>query len=426
MNSTVKKIKQNNIELTVELGREELDKYVQSAEDQIVREVQIDGFRKGKASKDAVRKKVGNQYILETALDIAVHDSLEKAIEKDKLEVLKMAQLEVKENSPAKLVYKVVLTIFPKITLVDISDDKIQKKDIKVEQNEINEAIDFICNSRAKFLAKDGVAEKGDRVEVDFEVTSEGLPVEGGISKNHPLVIGDNKFIPGFEEQIIGMKSGTEKKFSLIVPKDYFHKAIAGKEIDFEVKVIAVQKIEKPNLDDDFARSLGRFSDLDDFKNNVKEGILQEKKTKEKERLRLDILSRIADKSSIELPQDMVDEQLNVMIASFDNELHQKGMELSIYLAHLNKTQEDLKKDWQAEAEKQVKFYIILRKVAQDNHIQPSEEEIEQETGKLIQVMVARGQLDQNNINIEEIKNSVSVELIKDKTMSFLEEKYVS
>ena len=171
---------------------------------------------------------------------------------------------------------------------------------------------------------------------------------------------------------------------------------------------------------------MGRFSDLDDFKNNVKEGILQEKKTKEKERLRLDILSRIADKSSIELPQDMVDEQLNVMIASFDNELHQKGMELSIYLAHLNKTQEDLKKDWQAEAEKQVKFYIILRKVAQDNHIQPSEEEIEQETGKLIQVMVARGQLDQNNINIEEIKNSVSVELIKDKTMSFLEEKYVS
>src|SRR3989344_6162126 len=180
MNSTVKKIKQNNIELTVELGREELDKYVHSAEDKIVREVQIDGFRKGKAPRDVVRKKVGSQHILENALDIAVHDSLERAIEKDRLEVLKMSQFEVKENSPTKLLYRVVLTTFPKITLADLSEIKVQRKDIKVEQYEISEAMDFIRNSRAKFLPKEGPAEKGDREEVDFEVTSGGLPVEGG------------------------------------------------------------------------------------------------------------------------------------------------------------------------------------------------------------------------------------------------------
>ena len=425
MNSTLKKLQQNNYELTVELGREELDKYVHSAEDKIVREVQIDGFRKGKAPRDVVRKKVGSQHILENALDIAVHDSLERAIEKDRLEVLKMSQFEVKENSPTKLLYRVVLTTFPKITLADLSEIKVQRKDIKVEQYEISEAMDFIRNSRANFLSKEGPAEKGDRVEVDFEVTSEGLPVEGGISKNHPLVIGDNKFIPGFEEQIIGMESGTEKNFSLTAPKDYFHKAIAGRNIDFKVKVIAVQKIEKPTLDDDFARSLGRFADLVDFQENVKKGILEEKQVKEKDKLRLEVLSRIADKSSIELPQDMVEEQLNTMIAGFDSELHQKGMELSIYLAHLNKTQEDLKKDWRGEAEKQVKFHIILSKIAQDNQLQPSPEEIEQEAGKLIQIMASQGQLDESNINIEDIRNSVSRELTKEKTMAFLEDKYV-
>ena len=425
MNSTLKKLQQNNYELTVELGREELDKYVHSAEDKIVREVQIDGFRKGKAPRDVVRKKVGSQHILENALDIAVHDSLERAIEKDRLEVLKMSQFEVKENSPTKLLYRVVLTTFPKITLADLSEIKVQRKDIKVEQYEISEAMDFIRNSRANFLSKEGPAEKGDRVEVDFEVTSEGLPVEGGISKNHPLVIGDNKFIPGFEEQIIGMESGTEKNFSLTAPKDYFHKAIAGRNIDFKVKVIAVQKIEKPTLDDDFARSLGRFADLVDFQENVKKGILEEKQVKEKDKLRLEVLSRIADKSSIELPQDMVEEQLNTMIAGFDSELHQKGMELSIYLAHLNKTQEDLKKDWRGEAEKQVKFHIILSKIAKDNQLQPSPEEIEQEAGKLIQIMASQGQLDESNINIEDIRNSVSRELTKEKTMAFLEDKYV-
>ncbi|MBI2065327.1 MAG: trigger factor, partial [Candidatus Yanofskybacteria bacterium] len=394
-------------------------------ENQIVQEVQVDGFRKGKASKDAVRKKVGNQYILEVALDIAVHDSLNKAIEKDGLEVLKMSKLEVKENSPDKLIYQVILTTFPKITLADLSGIKVQGKDIRVDQAEINDAMDFLRNSRAKFLPKDGPAEKGDRVEIDFEVTSGGLPVEGGVSKNHPLVIGDNKFIPGFEEQIIGMVGGTEKKFTLTAPEEYFHKAVAGKKMDFVVRVNTIQKIEKPVLDDDFARDLGRFSDLSDLQENIKKGILEEKKAKEKNRLRLEVLSRIADKSNIELPEDMVGEQLDTMIAGFDNELHQKGMELSIYLAHLNKTQEDLRKDWRVEAEKQVKFHIILRKIAQDNKLQPSPEEIEEEAGKMIQAMATQGQLDQSNINIDDIRDSVARELTKEKTMKFLEDKYI-
>ena len=261
-------------------------------------------------------------------------------------------------------------------------------------------------------------------VEIDFEVTSNGLPVEGGVSKNHPVIVGDNKFIPGFEDQLLGMKEGEEKKFSLIAPKDYFHKAVAGKELDFEVKVIKVEEIQKPALSDEFARSLGQFEGLHDLERNVSEGILDEKKNKEQQRLRIEILSGILAKSKIDLPKDMINERLNEMVVKFDNDLHLKGMELSIHLAHLNKTEDDLRKDWRPEAEKQVAFALILKKIAKDNNIKPTPEEIEEMANNLIQAMTSKGEVNPENINLANTREAALAELTNEKVFEFLEKRY--
>ena len=425
MNSSLKKIGSNKYELTVDLGREELSNYVKKAEKVITDEVRVDGFRKGKAPKDIIRKEVGDQYILEQALDIAVQDSLAKTLNEKKLEVLEVSGLNVKENSVSKLLYIIQVVTFPEIELPKISSIKVKIRKIDVEPKEVTDALDFLRTSRAKLVPKEGVAEKGDRVEIDFEVTSDGLPVEDGVSKSHPLIIGDNKFIPGFEEQLVGMKKDENKKFSLNAPTDYFHKSVAGKKLDFSVKVITVQTVDKQDLNDDFAKSLGRFQKLEELEDNIRNGILEEKKMKEKQRLRLEILARIFEKSKIDLPAEMIDGKVNEMIIGFDNELHTKGMELSFYLAHLGKNENDLRKDWRPEAERQVGFALILRKIAKVNSLAPSKEEIEEEANRVAQTMVVRGQISPENLNLETLKEAIEGDLTNEKVFKMLEDSCV-
>ncbi|MDP3792877.1 MAG: trigger factor [bacterium] len=424
MESSLKKVEQNKYELSVEVGHDDLKRYVKIAEDRIAREIKIDGFRQGKVPLDRIRQEVGDDSILEEGLNIALQDSLAKTLDKEDLEVLKVSDLKIKENSTSKLLYTVQLLLFPPITLGNLEGLKVKKREIGVDKKEIDEAIEFIRISRSKFSSKNKSAEKGDRVEVDFEVTLDGLPIEGGVSKNHPVVLGDNKFIPGFEDQLLGMKEGEEKRFSLTAPENYFHKAIAGRDLDFTVKIINVQEIQKPTLTDEFVKSLGQFTSLHELERNVSEGILEEKKNKERQRLRVEILSGILAKSKIDLPDDMINEQINEMVIKFDNDLHLKGMELSLYLTHLNKTEDDLRKDWHPEAEKQVAFALILKKTAKDNNIKPSPEELEETSNKLIQAMVSRGEINPDNVNPDKIKEAASAELTNEKVFEFLEKKY--
>lgn len=421
VNNTLKKTDHNKYEVTVELGREELSGYLKKTEDRIVSETQIDGFRPGKAPKDLIRKKVGDKHILERALDIAVQDSLAKTLDEQQLEVIKVSDLDIKENSASKLIYTINVTIFPPIELPTLSQIKVKRKDVEVEPKDIENTMDFLRSSRSKFLPKKGPVEKGDRVEVDFEVTSDGLPVEGGVSKNHPVIVGENKFIPGFEEQLIGMEKDGEKKFSLKAPADYFHKSVAGKELDFSVKIISVQIIEKPVLNDEFAQSLGKFSNLNELEDNIKNGLTEEKKEKERQRLRLEILTRIFENSKVELPADMIEEKLNQMIVGFDNDLHAKGMELSFYLAHLGKTEDDLKKDWRPEAEKQVAFALILRKLAKVNNLYPSKEEIDERVDQAMQTLAVNGQFNPETVNLEGVRDAVAADMTNEKVFSFLE-----
>ena len=224
MTSSLKKLEQNKYELSVEVGRDELAYYIKLAEDRITQGLKVDGFRKGKAPRDLIRKEVGDKAILEEALDVALRDSLAKTLEKDNIDALKVSDLNIKENSASKLLYTVKVTLFPSINIGNMEGFKVNKKEVSVEKIDIDNALEFVRTSRSKTVPKKEPVEKGDRVEIDFEVTSDGLPVEGGVSKNHPLVVGENKFIPGFEDNLIGLKEGDEKKFSLVAPKDYFHK----------------------------------------------------------------------------------------------------------------------------------------------------------------------------------------------------------
>ena len=426
MESTLNKIESDRYNLTVEVGREYLISYLSKDEDRMANEVELDGFGRGKSTKDLIRNKVGDQYVLETALDIALQDSLAKTISKEKLEILEVSNLEIKENSSNRLFYTAIVDVFPSITFSGLSGLRVKKKIIEVEEIELNKAFETIATSRSKFFKKTGGIDVGDRAEIDFEITDKGLPIDGGVSKNHPVIVGSGKFIPGFEEQLVGLKIGDEKTFKLDIPKTYPQKNIAGKSLDFKIKVLLVERVEKPVLNDEFARSLGRFSGLDDLRENIKSGIMEEKEQKEKQRLRLEILSKIAEKAKFSVNDKMIGRQLDSMVQGFDRELHEKGMELSIYLAHLNKTEDDLRKDWKEEAERQTRFSLVLKKIAKDQNLKPDNKEVDAAVESMVQKVAMQGNFDQTNLDLVKLRESVANELTVEKTLVYLEKNYTT
>lgn len=423
MKSNLIKLSKNQIKAEVNLDQEDLQKYLSKAEDILGREIEIKGFRKGKAPKDLVKKHIGQEGVRSLAIEIAVEKSLSEVIKDNSLDILNTSRLSVEKNDPAQLQYSVILELFPEVNLADLVKIKVKRKDISVEEKEVNDTLEVIKNSRANFVDKgEGeTAENGDRVEVDFEVKKEGQTIEGGVSKNHPLVIGGRNFIPGFEDRLVGMKKGESRSFSLVAPGDYFRKEVAGKKLDFEVKMNDIKKVITPEINDDFARAVGRFTDLSELRKSVKDGLTQEKSLKENQKLRLEILDNIIQQSKIEVPENLLNNQLDMMVSDFDRTLHEKGMELGLYLAKMGKTQNELRRDWIKDAEKQVKASLILRKVAKDRNIKASQEEIEEMAGQLIQSAIARGEAGQADIDPIKIKESVAAEIVNEKTLDYIE-----
>jgi len=423
MHSDLKKLNSSQIKLTVSLDSHDLQRYIDKAENLLGADFEIKGFRKGKVPADLLKKYLDKSKVRNLALEIAIEESLSGIIKNHSLDVLNTSKLDVDKNDPSQLVYSVIIELFPEVQTSDLKQIKVQKRDIVVEDKEVDDALEIIKNSRSQFVNKDETepAVCGDRVEVDFEVKKDGQVIEGGVSKSHPLIIGGASFMPGFEDQLEGMKKGESKSFSLTAPADYFHKEIAGKKLDFNVKLVDIKKVIKPRTDDDFAKSLGRFSNLAELKVSVKESLAEEKRLKESQRVRLEILDSIIGRSKIEVPPDLLSKQLNIMLSDFDNSLHEKGLELGLYLARIGKSQEELEKEWNKDAERQVKISLVLRKLSKDLNLEATDKEVEEAVGQFVQSVMAKGGLSQQEVDLAKLKENAALKITNEKTLLYIE-----
>ncbi len=421
METNLKKIDASKAELSVELDQDDLRRSMESAMRMMRAELRIDGFRKGKVPEDMARKHIDNTEVREQALQDALRESLARVVSERKLDVASVSDLAIKENGPARLHYTVVLHLYPEMRLPDLKSVKAERRTINVEAAEVEETLETVRHSRATFHHKDGAAQDGDRVEIDFEVRLNGKPIEGGQSKNHPLIIGGKSFLPGFEEHIIGMREGEERTFAFSVPENYYHAGIAGKTLEAVVKLNSLQSVQTPELNDDLARQVGSFQNLEQLKGSIREGLYEEKRLKEKQRLRLAILDQIIAKTSVALPASLIEEQLDAMVASFDHDLHERGLELGVYLSHLGKTQDDLRKDWRSEAERQTKIKLAIHKISVEKNIEPSPEEVAAALEEQLQNMTVRNQIDPSEIDTGELRRAIAERLTSEKTLNFIE-----
>jgi len=421
MKVDLKNLPKSQIEMLIELDSTEWGKFVDRAAKHLAEHVKIDGFRPGAAPKALVEQKVGMGKILEEAADLAVRKTYGDIVKEKDLEIIgypEIQVLKVAEGNPFE--FKVKAAMMPAVKLGDyqaaVKKEKIKdKSEIKVEEKEIDESLGWLQKSRTKFITVNRQAQKGDRVEVDFVAQKEGKTIDGGESKNHPVILGENKFVPGFEDNLIGMKENEEKKFSLVFPEKYHEPSLASQKIDFETKVKLVQEAQKPELNDEFAKSLGKFEDLPALKKSIQDGIAMEKQQREKEVWRAKILEGIVKDSQMDLPDVLVEGELEKMYRELEANVTQMGLTMEKYLENIKKTKEELLKEWREKAAERVKSALVLQEIARQEKIAVSDQEVEEETNKFLA----------HYPNIEAVRSQIDIPRVLDYTRGRLQNEKV-
>lgn len=423
----INKLAKSQLEIKSSIPWESWKVYVEKAVEKLGKEVKVPGFRPGKAPRNIVEQKVGSKAILEEAGSMAIQKNYAEILEKEKPDTIGAPKAEILKIAEGNdLEYKVTTAVMPEVKLDDYKKEisKINKeyksKEIKVENEEINHELEHLVNSRVKLVTVNREARLGDSVMIDFQVLRDGVPIENGTSKNHPLVLGKGVFMPGFEENIIGMKENEEKKFDLTFPENYHEKNLAGKPATFSVKINLVQERQVPEINDDFVKSLGKFENLDALKKNVSDGIKMEKEKSAAEKKRTEIVDKLTEKSEIDLPEILVHGELHKMIQEFSFQIESMGMKLDDYLKKLGKSIDDLEKEWAPLAEKRVKAALVLEKIAKDREIKIPNEKVEEEMNKTLQYYKNVKNLEKN-VDLAKAYNHIKGMLTNEEVFKFLE-----
>ncbi len=394
----LKEIGGGQIELTIEIIPEEMQTFLNQAAEEISRRVKIPGFRPGKAPYDVVKKQVGEMKIYEEALEIALPRTYAEAVKLKKLAVIGQPQIKVEKMAPGNpVVYTATVALLPTIKLADYKNIKVARKEIKIEPKEVDEILENLRKMHAKEKLVQREIKNGDRVEVDFEMFLNQVPVENGQHKNYPLIIGENRLVPGFEDKIIGLKAGGRQEFSLKFPDGHFDKNLTGREVDFKIEVKAVYERELPILDDEFAKTLGQFDSLEQVKQQITNNLQEEKKMNEEQRLAGEILDKIIKASEFSIiPEVLIDNEGHKMLHEFENTISRQGLSFEDYLKSINKTKEQLEREFSGPAEERVKSALVTREIATLEKVEVRDDEIEKETENILQYYSNNSEIEDN------------------------------
>lgn len=373
-------------EILVKFEGEEWQDALNQAFKKANKTAKIDGFRPGKAPKDVFLKKYGIGVLFEEAAEILLEDAYKKVMEDNKdLQIVAQPRVEINSVTEDAIEYKFVLVTKPEVELGKYNGFNIKKEEVTVTDEEVDEALINMRKRYTENVNKDGKVEDGDIAVIDFEGFDNGVPFEGGKGEDYSLKIGSNTFISGFEEQIIGMSKGEEKDINVTFPEDYHSENLKGKPVVFKVKVKEVQEVKLPELDKDFFEDLGMegIEDAESLKKQLKENI-EARKTQEVENKYIDeLLEAAANETKVSIPHIMIHDELDRMLKQYEERLKMQGITLEMFYQFTNSDEKALKDQLHGEAEKNVKYRLMLEAIAEKENIQISDEEASKEAEDL-------------------------------------------
>lgn len=383
MQHEVKKLPKSQIEITVTLSDEEFDKYRKMACEELSREVNIKGFRPGHVPADVIESHLGESVIRTHAEDVAIKMSYREVILKEKLPVVARPQAKVESQDPLKFVLTVA--VMPEVEIKDYKDIKVKKEEVKVSDKDVNEAIDEMKKYGTTYKEVEEKAKKGDRVEVDFEGFDEkGEAVANTKSTNHPVILGSGSLIPGFEDELVGLKKDDKKEFDITFPKDYQKEDLRGKKLNFKVEIKMVEQATLPELTEEFIEKMsGKKLPVEEFKKELEKNIQLQKETQARKKHENDYLEKLLDKTKVEIPDSLIEEEARYILQDMQSEIQAKGVDFQRFLEHAKTTEEELLKKYHKEAEKRLKTRLAIQYVLKEEKIETTEEEILAEFSKI-------------------------------------------
>ncbi|RDW19332.1 trigger factor [Oceanobacillus arenosus] len=375
--------------LTFEVPAEEFDKALDQAFKKVVKEVQVPGFRKGKMPRGMFEKRFGVESLYQDAVDIVLPEAYRNAIDETDIFPIVQPQVDIEKiEKGSTLVFTAEVEVKPEVTLGDYKGLEVDIPSVEVTDEDVNKEIKQLRERHAELVVKEeGTVEEGDTVVMDFEGFSDGVAFDGGKGENHSLEIGSGQFIPGFEEQLIGKALDEDAEINVTFPEDYHAEELAGKEATFKVKIHEVKFKELPELDDEFAKDVDEeVESLDELKKKKKEQLEAELKQDVENQKREDLIEKASANAQVDIPDAMVETELEQMVREFEQRLQMQGMTLEMYTQFSGQDEAALKDQMKEDAAKRVKTNLTLEAITKAENLDATDEDVNEELAKMAEM----------------------------------------
>lgn len=421
MNVKVDKQENSKVVLEFTMDKETFEKELDKAFHKNAKYFKVPGFRNGKVPRNVVERVYGEGVLYETVIEDNVDDEYRKAVEDNKLEVVSKPELDVKQIGKGKdLIYTVTLFVKPEATVKKYKGLEVKKIDSKVSKKEVDAAIESDRQKNARVVSVDDRdLQKDDISTIDFEGFVDGVAFEGGKAENFELTIGSGQFIPGFEDQLIGMKIGEEREINVTFPKEYHAENLAGKPAMFKVKLISIKSKILPELDDEFAKDVSEFETLADYRKDVEKKVKKQKEESAKNQKEIAVIDKLVENTEVVIPESMIDDEVESMSNQFASNLAYQGLDLKTYCMYMNTTEEEFKKNLRPEAEKNVKLKLALDAIEKLEEIKVEAKEIDEKIDELKKQYGSENTNDDLNKN-ENVRHYMEEKIKQDKLMKII------
>ena len=400
----VEKLEKSMVALTVEVGAAEFETAIEKAYKKQRGQIRLPGFRPGKAPRKMIESMYGVEVFYDEAINIAMPDAYMAAIAEQKLDVVGYPEVELLEVTKDGFSFKATVAVYPEVTLGQYKGLEAPKAEVKVMAADVNARLKEMAERNSHLVSVDRKVKKGDTANIDFEGFDNGVAFAGGKGENFDLEIGSGNFVPGFEDQIIGMKAGEEKDLDITFPENY-HADLAGKAVVFHVKVNDVKAKEIPAIDDEFAKDVSEFETLADLKKDLKAKMTAEREEVAKQAFEDVLMEKVAANITAEVPDALIEEQSRRFVENFKMQIKSQGITFEQYCQMTNSTEESLMEEAKEPSLRQVRLDLALTALVKAENLEVTDEDIEAEYNKTAE---------QYGMDVENIKKYLPADMLKE------------
>lgn len=398
------KLEGNEGVLTVTVSAEDVKEGLDKAFNKVVKQVNVPGFRKGKVPKMIFEQRFGVESLYQDALDFILPEAYSTAIDESGIEPVDRPDIDVDQLEKGKeLVFKATVTVKPEVKLGEYKGLEVEATNTEVTEEDVKEELEQLQERYAELAVKEeGEVENGNSVILDFEGYVDGEPFEGGQAENYSLEIGSGSFIPGFEEQVVGVKTGEEKDITVTFPEEYHSEELKGKEAVFKIKVNEIKEKVLPELDDEFAKDVDdEVETLDELKTKILNRLKEQRSTEAENAKRDSVVEKATENTDIDLPDAMINSELDRMEQEFEQRMQSQGITMDMYYQFSGSSKEDLREQMKEDADKRVRANLTLEAIAAQENLEVTDEEVQEELENMSKMY---------NLDVEQIKQMLAMQ----------------